>query len=130
MVLGVTVLTSHDEDSTLRAFGERRADKVEKFALDTAKSGAHGIVCSSKELAFLKNNPWTAKLRKVVPGTRSKGVGHHDQQNVTSPADAIEDGADWLVIGREITEAEDPSAVAARINCDVAAALAHTKEGR
>ena len=60
----------------------------------------------------------------MVPGIRLPGESHHDQARVASPSEAIEIGADWLVIGRTVTAARDPEAAAESVTRDAADALA------
>jgi orotidine-5'-phosphate decarboxylase len=77
-------------------------------------SGADGLVCSPLEVAMLRQHLGpTVKL--VVPGIRPTGAETGDQARTMTPAQAIEAGADWLVIGRPITTQPDPGAAAAAI---------------
>lgn len=101
LVLGVTVLTSISSDECVSIFGERSQDKVIEFAkmLQTAK--ANGIICSPKELLLLKDFP---ELIKVTPGVRPLWAAVGDQKRVMTPKEALDAGADYLVIGRPITK--------------------------
>lgn len=106
-LLGVTVLTSlggalwsdvHpgcDMNSALKA----RASVAEEAGLD-------GIVCSPLDLETLKGR--AEKLLRIVPGIRMKRVSTEDQTRVATPGDAARNGADYIVVGRPIVEAEDP----------------------
>jgi orotidine-5'-phosphate decarboxylase len=118
-LLGVTVLTSLD-DSDLAATGQNgpAAAQVKRLALLAQASGLDGVVCSPQEVAMLR-----ATCRKdfllVVPGIRPAGAAAQDQKRVQTPRDAITAGADYLVIGRPITEAPDPQAAARAILAEI-----------
>jgi orotidine-5'-phosphate decarboxylase len=105
MVLGVSVLTSFDDHACQRNYHENRGAQVMNFARHIVEGGAPGIVCSAKELAALRGTQTTRQLTTVVPGTRTYTDKKHDQVNGTTAREAILSGADWLVIGREVSEA-------------------------
>jgi orotidine-5'-phosphate decarboxylase len=111
-VLAVTVLTS-DPHASPELLRER---------LDAAvAAGCQGIVCAASDLAVIR--PAAPGITTVVPGIRPAGAALNDQNRVATPRSAIEMGADILVVGRPITQAENP-ADAARAICDeVAIAL-------
>jgi orotidine-5'-phosphate decarboxylase len=115
--LAVTVLTS---ESDVSAFDARLAA--------AADAGCDGVVCSAHEVATVRK--CTPGLGTMVPGIRASGGSHDDQARVATPADAIERGADWLVIGRAVTAAADPEASAEAITRDVADALARRTHTR
>jgi orotidine-5'-phosphate decarboxylase len=97
-VLAVTVLTSLDQ-SDLGAMGVERSleDQVLGLAKLTQAAGCHGIVASPKELPFLR--PALARPFGILtPGIRPAGAALGDQKRVTTPADAIRGGSDWLVV--------------------------------
>jgi|TARA_B110001454_G_scaffold201182_1_gene207380 orotidine-5'-phosphate decarboxylase len=103
-ILGVTVLTS---DATAdRSELERRTTLA-------VESGCAGIVCAATDLEATA--PWADRLVRVVPGTRLPGADAHDQARVTTPIEAIEGGADLLVVGRSVTAAEEPILAAAEL---------------
>ena len=112
-LLGVTVLTSLD-DNDLAATGQAgpAAAQVQRLALLAKSASLDGVVCSPQEVAMLRRACGKDFLL-VVPGIRPAGAAVGDQKRVQTPRAAIEAGADYLVIGRPITEAPDP-AVAAR----------------
>jgi orotidine-5'-phosphate decarboxylase len=120
-VVGVTVLTSLDENDLVRA-GIRGtpAEQVERMAAVARDSGIDGIVCSGAEVARAKA-AWPGGFF-VVPGIRPAGADAGDQKRVVTPQQALTDGASVLVIGRPITSAADP----ARAIMDIAASLAQT----
>jgi orotidine-5'-phosphate decarboxylase len=114
-LLGVTVLTSLD-DADLASVGQSgpAAEQVRRLALLAKASGLDGVVCSPHEVAALRQACGPGFLL-VVPGIRPAGAATGDQKRVQTPRAAIEAGADYLVIGRPITEASDPPAAARAI---------------
>jgi orotidine-5'-phosphate decarboxylase len=108
-LLGVTVLTSADEQ-TLRQIGI--ADKIEDHVLRLAKlgveAGIDGLVASPHELKMLRHQFGT-KIKLVVPGIRPSWSDAGDQKRVMTPRQAMEAGADYLVIGRPIIADPRPS---------------------
>jgi orotidine-5'-phosphate decarboxylase len=107
-LLAVTVLTSFDEQD-VRDDGSalKLGDLVEKRVGHAMGAGMDGIVCSSLEIARVRAMTGS-KMKLVIPGVRSAGKSAGDQKRVATPADAIASGADYLVIGRQVTRAEDP----------------------
>lgn len=109
-ILAVTVLTSLGEDDSQGIFGRSPAEAVLGFARLARSSGASGIVCSSHELTLLGEDQELADLLKVIPGIRPRWYATaDDQKRVKGPAQALQEGADLLVIGRPITKHEDPA---------------------
>jgi orotidine-5'-phosphate decarboxylase len=108
-VVAVTVLTSLDGDD-LRSIGidSEPREQVERLAALARSAGLDGIVCSGAEVATAKA-VWPDGFF-VVPGVRLPGGDVSDQKRVVTPRQALDDGASILVIGRPITEAEDPAA--------------------
>lgn len=104
LVLAVTVLTSLEENNAHLIFGAPTKAKVLQFARDAKIAGCDGIVCSPQELEFLDNHSELSGLFRVVPGIRPKWSVVGDQKRIMTPADAIKAGADYLVIGRPITD--------------------------
>ncbi len=121
-ILAVTVLTSQTEES-LAAQGYVGAliDLVLKRAELAAKSGVDGVVASAQEAAAIRAR-FGDELRIVTPGIRTSGAPADDQKRVVSPADAINAGADYLVVGRPIVGAPDPASAAAVIVAEIAGA--------
>jgi orotidine-5'-phosphate decarboxylase len=111
-VLGVTVLTS-DTDAP--------PDTLRARAAAAAAAGCGGIVCAAADLSVTRDA--APGLVTVVPGIRPAGVATDDQARAADPATAIRAGADILVIGRAVTAAGDPEAVAAAIADEVAASI-------
>lgn len=114
-LLGVTVLTSLD-DSDLAATGQTGPvdAQVRRLALLAKSVGLDGVVCSPQEVAMLRQACGKDFLL-VVPGIRPAGAALGDQKRVQTPRATIEAGADYLVIGRPITEAPDPASAARAI---------------
>lgn len=106
-VVAVTVLTSLDQDD-LAATGIAGGahDQVMRLTELAGKSGLDGIVCSGAEVAAAKA-AWPEGFF-VVPGVRPANGAAGDQKRVVTPREALDDGASILVIGRPITQAEDP----------------------
>jgi len=102
LVLGVSVLTSIDENECLSIFGDFPSYKVIQLANMLVEEKANGIICSPKELSVLSEE--NIKLLKVTPGIRPKWAQKGDQKRVMTPGEAIKAGADYLVIGRPIRE--------------------------
>jgi orotidine-5'-phosphate decarboxylase len=110
LVLAVTVLTSHDEESLKRiGINSSTKDAVLSLASLANKAGVDGLVCSGMEVEMLRKE-FGDRFTLVVPGIRPGGDAH-DQKRVVTPASAVAAGADYLVIGRAITEADNPEAV-------------------
>lgn len=114
-LLGVTVLTSFDRsDLADRGCSAPVAGVVAERARKAIDAGVDGVVCSPLEAAMVRRIVG-AEAIVVTPGVRSAGAGLGDQKRVATPAEAIRDGANYLVIGRQITRAADPAAEARRI---------------
>jgi orotidine-5'-phosphate decarboxylase len=108
-LLGVTVLTSFDQqDLTDFGYQRRVPELVEHLARKAMETRMDGVVVSPLE-ARLARAAAGPKAILVTPGVRSPGAAKGDQKRVATPADAIRDGADYVVIGRQITRAPDPA---------------------
>ncbi len=104
-LLAVTVLTSMDAKSLEElGFAGSVPDLVLKRARMALEAGADGVVASAQEVALLRKE-LGQDFVIVTPGVRSAGMAHDDQKRVATPAEAIKAGADYLVVGREITRA-------------------------
>lgn len=115
LIIGVTVLTSMDNDD-LNQIGAAHAveDQVRTLADLAIKSGLDGVVCSPKEIRLLREH-CGSDFKLIVPGIRPAGSAAGDQKRTMTPKEAIEQGADYLVIGRPITRAADPAHAAQTI---------------
>lgn len=120
MIIGVTVLTSMD-DADLSATGVNSpvSDQVRRLAGLARTSGLDGIVCSPLEAEMLRADLGPG-FKLVTPGVRPVWSAANDQKRFMSPADALKAGADYLVIGRPVTAAQDPAAAATRIAAEIA----------
>jgi orotidine-5'-phosphate decarboxylase len=119
-ILGVTILTSMDQrDAADAGYAGDVSALVRKRAAQTAAAGAAGIVCSPLEIAAVRAAAGPgAKI--VTPGVRPAGAALGDQKRVLTPAEAIMAGADYLVVGRPITQAADPVAAAMAVQAEIA----------
>ncbi len=119
LLIAVTVLTSLD-DAELLATGIARpaADQARLLARLAHGCGVDGVVCSAVEAPALRAATSPA-FRLVTPGIRPAGSANDDQARVVTPAAAIANGADYLVVGRPITQAPDPVAALAAINASL-----------
>src|SRR5271170_3697763 len=115
LVLGVTVLTSLDS-AGLREVGldVNVEYQVRRLATVATKAGLRGLVCSPLEISALRKTlPASAQL--VTPGIRTGAEKADDQKRTLTPREAMDAGANWLVIGRPICAAENPRAAAEKI---------------
>lgn len=110
LLVAVTVLTSMSQ-TDLNEIGIHRSIEEQVISLATIARDAHldGIVCSAREVSQLRDN-FGSDFCLVTPGIRPAGVSQNDQKRVMTPAEAIRAGSDYLVIGRQITRADDPLA--------------------
>jgi len=128
-VLGVTVLTSVGADDLMETgFKKEYTSDLSRLVLHRAAmaraAGCTGIVCSGWEAAQIKGK-FGPDFIAVTPGIRPawEGMGADDQRRVMTPERAIQNGADYLVIGRPIRDAGDPAAAADRIAQEIASVL-------
>ncbi len=113
-VLGVTVLTSLDSgDLAEIGFSGTPADSVLRLAGLAAGVGIGGIVCSAQEVSAVRDRVGGSTVL-VTPGVRLPEDAAGDQKRVVTPEEAVRRGADYLVVGRPITKAQDPVAAARR----------------
>jgi orotidine-5'-phosphate decarboxylase len=115
LLLGVTVLTS-STDETLREIGvpQSASEQVLRLARLGVANGIDGVVASPHEARRLRAE-FGDKIKIVTPGIRPAGSESNDQKRFTTPRQAVDEGADYLVIGRPITAAADPRAAVDRI---------------
>lgn len=119
-ILAVTVLTSlNDEDLRELGVAGRVLDQVLRLAGLAKAAGCRGVVASAQEAPELRRELGTG-LWIVTPGVRPAGADDGDQQRVVTPADAMRAGADYIVVGRPITQANDPGQAAQAIVADIA----------
>jgi orotidine-5'-phosphate decarboxylase len=121
-ILAVTVLTSYDDiDLAESGYAQSVDALVARRAQQAHDIGVDGLVCSPEEASPLRLAVGHDMVF-VTPGVRPAGSAHGDQKRVATPAQAIEAGADYLVVGRPITSAADPKGAARAIVDEIAAA--------
>ena len=116
-VLGVSILTSLNSKQTKKYYNESNVSiLVKKFAKLAKKNKLDGVICSPKEIKYIRKQ--TGKNFIIVtPGIRiSNKIKKDDQKRTETPQKAVEMGANYLVIGRPITQANDPLKVLKEIN--------------
>lgn len=119
LLIAVTVLTSSDQDE-LHALGidDSPAELVQKLARRAHAIGLDGVVSSAQEAASIKQAT-SGEFITVTPGIRPTGSDVGDQKRIMTPVDAVKQGADYLVIGRPVTQVPDPCEVLRTINSEL-----------
>jgi len=118
-IIAVTVVTSLDSADLERiGLAGPVSDAVRRLAVLAVEAGAHGVVCSPREVAAVRAEVGPDILL-ITPGIRLAGGDVHDQARVATPEEALQAGADLLVVGRPITAAADPGAAAAAMAASV-----------
>ena len=108
LLIAVTILTSIDEEQyTALGFQRPLAEQVVHMGQLASESGLDGVVCSAQEASAIKSSV-SQKFVTVTPGIRPAGSAQGDQSRVMTPERALNNGADYLVIGRPITGASNP----------------------
>lgn len=121
-ILAVTVLTSLDRadlDANLIKPGNIHDITLERAA-KALEAGADGVIASPQEAAMIRALPQAAGRLIVTPGVRPAGAASGDQKRIATPAKAISDGANHIVVGRPIWQAADPAAAARAIVAELA----------
>ncbi len=115
LVLGVTVLTSFDSGALREIGGDGNVEfHVRRLAAVGTKAGLRGLVCSPLEIVTLRKI-LPAQVQLITPGIRTGEEKADDQKRTLTPREAIDAGANWLVIGRPIYAAENPRLAAEKI---------------
>jgi orotidine-5'-phosphate decarboxylase len=115
VLVAVTVLTSlSSRDLAAVGVDAEPGEQVVRLARLTRDCGLQGVVCSALEIPLVQE-ACGPDFRLVVPGIRPEGSGRGDQRRVMTPAQAAAAGAQYIVVGRPITAAEDPAAAAAAV---------------
>lgn len=118
-IVAVTVLTSLDADDLhAMGVGGEVGDHVERLARGAWEAGVRAFVCSPVEAPLLRE-ALGPEAKLITPGVRPAGAASQDQKRVCTPADAIGRGADMLVVGRPIRDADDPVAAADAIVAEI-----------
>jgi len=121
LLIAVTVLTSlGDEDLQAIGVNDAAEQQVVRLAKLTQSCGLGGVVCSPREIKAIRA-ACGADFKLIVPGIRPEWAAVGDQKRITTPSQAICDGADYIVIGRPITGADSPLDAAKRIADELAA---------
>jgi orotidine-5'-phosphate decarboxylase len=109
LILGVTVLTSHSQDTLTEVGIEGELeDEVVRLAQLCEASGIDGVVGSPREIAHIRSAVSNPNFVILTPGVRPGGTAPNDQSRIMTPAEAVAAGANFIVIGRPITAAKDP----------------------
>ncbi|MCE9549057.1 orotidine-5'-phosphate decarboxylase [Candidatus Nomurabacteria bacterium] len=114
-VFAVTMLTSFSPSEVKQIYNREVDDVVLVLTRLAQEAGVSGVVCSPKEITMLRGDNSFKDLKLVVPGVRSSGVDLNDQNRVGTPTQALLDGADYLVVGRQITQAQNPEEEAKKL---------------
>lgn len=116
ILIAVTVLTSADA-ATLAEIGvaDNPQEQVARLARLAASCGMDGVVASPHEVALIRSAVEQRDFVIVTPGVRPAGAATHDQKRVMTPAEAVRAGADYLVVGRAILDADNPATAAQEI---------------
>ncbi|WP_298841695.1 orotidine-5'-phosphate decarboxylase [uncultured Roseobacter sp.] len=126
-ILAVTILTSLDRadlDAGLIVPGDI-PDLVQTRAARAFEAGADGVIASPREAALIRSLPEAEGRLIVTPGVRPAGADLGDQKRVATPAQAVADGADHIVVGRPVWKAEDPRTAAQAIVSELNSPQAH-----
>ena len=123
-ILAVTFLTSLDrkdlDDALIK--GGAVPNLVVERAARALEAGADGVIASPQETAMIRALPEAQGMLIVTPGVRTTGADRGDQKRIATPAQAIADGADHIVVGRPVWRAGDPRAAAQAIQAEIATA--------
>ena len=121
-ILGVSILTSLDRsdlDNMMICDGDVQDLTVER-ARRALSAGADGVIASPQEASLIRALPESTDRLIVTPGVRPAGAALGDQKRVATPATALKDGSDHIVVGRPVWAAPDPAAAAAQILAEIA----------
>jgi len=119
LLIAVTILTSlSGADIHEIGLGGELSDNVNTLASLAKEAGLDGVVCSPMEAQGLRN-AFGTDFKLITPGVRPEGSATDDQKRIMTPTDAISAGSNYLVIGRPITQAENPGEVLRLINTEI-----------
>jgi orotidine-5'-phosphate decarboxylase len=122
-ILALTVVTGlTDQDLTEIGIDASNDEQVNRLARLAESSGCHGVIASPAETKMLRD-VLAAQSLIVTPGVRPAGTSANDQARVATPAEAVANGASYVIIGRPITQSEDPARTAREINEQIAIAF-------
>jgi orotidine-5'-phosphate decarboxylase len=124
-LLGITALTSLDQETLKAVYPDLRQSPAE-WALHLAKlanqAGLYGVVCSAQENPTMRKHLGTS-FCLVNPGIRPEGAAVQDQKRIVTPKEAMQSGANYLVVGRPILKAPDPQAMVAELLQEIGHAI-------
>ncbi|MGH7712475.1 MAG: orotidine 5'-phosphate decarboxylase / HUMPS family protein, partial [Gemmatimonadaceae bacterium] len=129
LVLAVSVLTSLNGEDMATIWGRNAPvdgdQEVLRLARLATDAGIRGLVCSGREAATVRQalGGGGVAIRIVVPGIRFAAGVTHDQARVVTPGEAVRAGADYVVVGRAVTAADDPVAAMRRLDAELAMGL-------
>lgn len=122
VILAVTVLTSLMPKDLQQVFVRERIDHVVTgLAKLAADSGLDGVVSSPQEAMLIRHHVDRPDFVILTPGVRPAWAQSHDQKRVLTPSEALQEGADYIVVGRPVTESDDPAEAARRIVSEIEA---------
>jgi len=126
LLLGVTVLTSlKDDDLKEIGFSASTREQVLRLARLATEAGIEGLVCSPQEIDLLRAELGQG-IKIITPGIRPAWAEAQDQKRIMTPAEAVQKGADFLVIGRPITQAQQPAEAFSRVVTELESAINRT----
>jgi len=120
LLIAVTVLTSMGNEELLELGLPTAEQQVERLAKLTQSCGLDGVVCSAQEATHLKQ-VCGSEFKLITPGIRPAGAAVNDQTRIMTPKAALLAGSDYLVIGRPITQSDNPVLTLQQINAELAA---------
>jgi orotidine-5'-phosphate decarboxylase len=120
-VYAVTILTSLTDEDCFKIYGSHTTAAVLTLAENAKEAGCTGVVCSPLEVASLATNPKLNGMRFITPGVRSPGTSTDDQQRTNTPVEALQSGATNLVIGRQVTQSNDPIRTFKELEAEISA---------
>ncbi len=118
LLIAVTVLTSLSEDSLNEVGIKDLSEQVLRLAELTNECDLNGVVCASTDVQAIKNR-FGKDFITVTPGIRPNDSKVNDQNRISTPSEAVKNGSDYLVIGRPITESENPTKALEEINKEI-----------
>lgn len=127
LLIAVTVLTSFTEEGFAKTLGIKRSliDQVTLLATAAKDSGLDGVVCSAHEIKAIKDQCGSSFLT-ITPGIRLPNNSKDDQSRIMTPKQALQEGSDYLVIGRAITHSTNPFLVITQILNQINPTKAHS----
>jgi orotidine-5'-phosphate decarboxylase len=131
-ILAVTVLTSMDAATLARTWAREAVnlrEEVVRLSHSALDAGAHGVVCAGPEVSAVRSATGE-RLATLVPGIRFQDGQAHDQKRIITPFEAARQGATYLVVGRAVTAAADPSMALNRVKDDISRAASELHAGR